>query len=280
MKVSIRPLQQDDVAFALAQTKREGWDSTAELFELCLAHDPDGSFIAEAGGQSVGMVTTFCYRQTAWIGNLIVLPQYRRCGIGTHLMTHAVAHLAGRRVRTIRLEADPPGISIYCRLGFVDEFESLRFQLTDRGGADHPATQRITAADLPAIAAFDAAHFGDRRGRLLKLLLRRARATYQSRTAGQMRGYAFVIPSHLGARIGPWVAADCQAAETLLKSILADWPDTVILVGVPCPNRDAIRLLEAYGFTRTPSSFRMIYGDRVAAGRPECMFGIVSGAMG
>ena len=127
MDLAIRTFGADDFGFASEQTAREGWDATAELFELCLAHDPGGSFVAEAGGQRVGMVTTTCYQRSGWIGNLIVPPEHRRQGIGERLMKHALEHLLRRGVRTIRLEADPPGIGIYRRLGFVDEFESPRF---------------------------------------------------------------------------------------------------------------------------------------------------------
>jgi ribosomal protein S18 acetylase RimI-like enzyme len=280
MTGSICTFRKGDIEFALAQTKREGWDSTAELFETCLAHDPDGCFIAEADGQRVGMVTTTRHSRTAWVGNLIVPPEHRGRGIGTHLMTHAMAHLSSQGVRTIRLEADPPGMKLYRRLGFVDEFESLRFQLSPHRVDERCAAAAITPADLPAIAAFDAAYFGDRRDRLLKLLFEQARAAYRLAESGPIRGYALVVPSRAGIRIGPWVTADGQAAESLLQSILAEWSDTTIVLGVPALNRDAIDLLESYGFARTPSCLRMVYGIRDAFGHPENIAAIANGAMG
>lgn len=280
METTIRSLNRDDVEFALAQTAREGWDATAELFEVCLAHDSDGCFIAEDDGRPVAMVTTTRYRRTAWIGNLIVPPEHRRKGIGQRLMTHAMAHLSSRGVRTIRLEADPPGMNIYRRLGFVDEFESLRFQLSAGTGARQTGAKRITEHDLPAVAAFDAEHFGDRRDRLLELLFQQAGAAYCFRESGQVRGHAFMVSSRLGIRVGPWVAADLRAAETLLKWILADWASTTIVLGVPAPNRTAVDLLESAGFHRTPSCLRMVYGNRVDAGHPENIFATANGALG
>jgi ribosomal protein S18 acetylase RimI-like enzyme len=280
METSIRTFNKNDIGFALAQAAREGWDPTGELFEICLAHDPDGCFIAEADGWCVGMVTTTRYRHTAWIGNLIVPPEYRRRGIGTRLMKHAMVHLSSRGIATIRLEADPPGVELYRRVSFADEFESPRFQRVARPAATHATAARLTRADLPALLAFDADHFGDERDRLLKLLFTQARAAYWLPESRPTRGYAFVAPSHWGIRIGPWVAADRQAAETLLQSILGDWAGTTIALGVPAPNRDAVELLESYGFMRSPSCLRMICGERIAVGRPENIYAIANGAMG
>ena len=104
MRVAIRTFDRRDIDFALEQTSREGWDNTSDFFEICLKHDPDGCFIAEAGAQRVGMVTTTRYGCTAWIGNLIVPAECRRQGIGRRLMSHAMAHLSRLGVRTLRLE--------------------------------------------------------------------------------------------------------------------------------------------------------------------------------
>jgi ribosomal protein S18 acetylase RimI-like enzyme len=277
---SIRTFTRNDIEFALAQTAREGWDSTAEHFETCVAHEPDGCYVAQTGGRRVGMITTIRYGRTGWIGNLIVPPDCRRRGIGADLMAKAMNHLSSPELHTLRLEADPLGIGLYRRLGFVDEFESLRFQLPPGRSAAASVADRITQADLPAIAACDAEYFGDRRDRLLALLFQRSLGAYVVRGGGEVRGYILAFPSSLGLRIGPWIAADLEIARTLLESMLAERPDAAVILGVPCRNRSAIRLLESYGFSPRPSSLRMVYGLRGATGRPENVFAIANGAMG
>ena len=277
---SIRNLGPGDIAFALTQTQREGWDPTADLFETCLSHDPDGSFIAEVDGQRVGMITTTKHARTGWIGNLIVPPELRRQGLGERLMTHAMAHLSNHGVQTIRLEADPPGVQLYRRLGFVDEFQSLRYRLSPKLCGRRMTAEHVTSTDLPAIATFDASYFGDDRRRLLGLLFEQARAAYWLRAGGEMRGYAFVLPSTQGVRVGPWVATDDDAAETLWRVIHAEWSDEAILLGIPDVNHSATALLKSWGFTSTPSSLRMAYGPSNGVGRPERVFAIANGAMG
>ena len=280
MTSSIRQFREHDIAFALTQTAREGWDATTELFQLHLAHDPEGCFIAECDGDRAGMITTTRYARTAWIGNLIVLPDHRRQGIGERLMTHAMTHLSRQGVRTVRLEADPLGIKLYKRLGFVDEFDSLRFRLGPRAGRGESTAQPLLPADLAEVRAFDGEYFGDDRGRLLDLLLGEARAAYWLRADREVRGYAMVLPSAQGVRLGPWVAVDREAAQLLLQSILESLPDTSVVLGVPGVNRQAIGILEAGGFSRTPSSYRMIHGERAACGDPGKIYAIANGAVG
>lgn len=280
MDISIRTFTEDDIEFAVSQTTREGWETTAELFQAALALDPNGSFIGEAKKERVAMMTTTRYTQTGWIGNLIVPPEHQRQGIGERMMKHAMQYLLGRGIQTIRLEADPPGINIYRRLGFVDEFESLRFLREPGPAAPGGAAERMRPDDLPAIAAFDLERFGDRRDKLLGLLLARAKTAHWVRHSDEVGGYAFTVASRAGIRISPCVARDARTAEQLLQSVLSEVGDTTVILGVPSVNEDAAPLFESYGFKRTPSSFRMIYGPKVAPGRPECVFAIANGAMG
>ena len=280
MDALIRTLTQADFDFAVAQTSREGWDATAELFETCVAHDPDGCFVAEVAGRPAAIVTATCYDRTGWIGNLVVSPEHRKHGIGGRLMDRAMAYLSGRGVRTLRLEADAPGVKLYRRLGFVDEFESLRFARQPAPSPRVGEVERITPNDLPALSDFDAEHFGDQRGRLLSLLLRHSRQTYCIRTSDSVNAYAMVLPSRFGVRIGPFVAVSAEVADALLRAIVAEWSATTIGIGVSAANGQAISLLEASAFQRTPSSFRMVLGHPIGRGHPEHVYAIAGGALG
>ena len=50
----------------------------------------EGCFIAEVDNRRVRMITTTRYARSAWVGNLIVVPERRRQGIGETLMAHAI----------------------------------------------------------------------------------------------------------------------------------------------------------------------------------------------
>ena len=276
----IRAFGRQDIPFAVTQTEREGWDSTPASFEVCLEHDPVGCFIAVADDEPVGMVTTTRYARTAWIGHLIVTPEHRMRGIGRALMERAMAHLADQSVATIRLEADPPAMHLYRQLGFVEEFESFRFRLGEAGRCERGAIEPIEAGDLDQIAAFDRDYFGDDRGRLLRLLCGQADSAFQSREAGRLTGYLLAVPGRGVTRLGPWVAVGRHVAETLVQSVLAELPGRAFGVGVPADNQDASDLFRSRGFEQLKSSFRMVYGNPVGAGRPQSLYGIANGAMG
>lgn len=280
MSIEIRRFSNDDIDFGLAQTAREGWDNTASIFEVCLAHDPEGCFIAEADGWRAGMITTVRYARSAWVGNLIVEPDCRRQGIGKRLMTHAINRLEARGVRTTRLEADPMGVGLYRRLGFVNQFETPRFRKEPPHAVSGNRASRLERADLDAVKTLDRTCFGDDRGRLLGHLLEVTQAAYCVRANRQVEGFAMVLPSTAGIRLGPCVATRRTAAEELLDSVLADFPNVAVLAGVPSVNRTAVGLLESRGFTRMPSSLRMVRGEAAGESDPEKVVAITNGAMG
>ena len=280
MSLIIRQFRREDIEFAVSQTTREGWENTRAEFSVCLAHDPNGCFIAEIDRRPVGMMTTTPYAQSAWLGNLIVMPDARRQGIGERLMTHAVRQLEGKGIRTIRLEADPLGIGIYRWLGFVDQFESLRFCKEPPHRGDRCGVRRMTDDDLGAVQAFDTACFGDDRSGFLSLLMADAKATYCVCEQGSIRGFALVLSTRSGVRFGPCATDSPTTTERLLDAAFADFPDVRIMVGVPGVNVKAAELLESRGFTQTPSSLRMVHGEPHAEADPSKLMAIANVAVG
>ena len=45
--------------------------------QTALAHDPNGCFVLDDSGERIGLATTTCHTRTAWIGNVIVVPDHR-----------------------------------------------------------------------------------------------------------------------------------------------------------------------------------------------------------
>lgn len=276
----VRPFTAADVDFAMAQAVREGWTPARTWFEVFLAHDPGGCFVLEADGAPAGTVTTTCFGRSAWIGYLIVSPDQRRSGFGTRLMTRALDHIDRAGIQTVRLDADPPGVNIYRRLGFVDEFESRRFRL-ETPPADRPTTVvPITGEKLEEVARLDHAAFGDDRARLLRLLFQHAEAGFVAERAGRVAGYVFVIATTAGVHVGPCVAEDPDVARDLWSGALRAARGRTITAGIGAPSRDAVKLIRSLGFTATTSSIRMVRGPVTAIGAVGHVFAIGSGAFG
>jgi ribosomal protein S18 acetylase RimI-like enzyme len=280
--LTIRRFNEGDVEFALSQTAREGWDTTAELFSLSLKHDPEGCFIAEVGGEPAGMVTSTRYGASAWLGNLIVVPHVRRQGVGDRLMSHAIAALSRVGVRTFRLEADPPGVGLYRRLGFVDQFSTIRFR-KEPPHRPHPErlARQVTADDVEDVAAYDRTGFGDDRARLLARIIELTpRAVCVRREDGKVLGYAATLPSAAGVRFGPCVADDAAVAAELLDVILSASRNLAVVTAVPEVNTAAVALMQSRGFEAVGSCRRMRLGPPAAESDPHKLVAIAYGAIG
>lgn len=294
-EIAIRNFVAADIPFALAQTAREGWDSTDDLFRMTLNLEPDGAFVAEADGRPVGMITTVRHDRTAWIGNLIVVPEYRSRGIGARLMERAMAFQSGRGVRTLRLEADPAGIPLYRRLGFVDEFPSPRFlrpsgavmpvhpmqRLVGSSATGSPvAATPLGAGDLEAVAEFDTPSFGDDRSCLLRVLLESAPGAWKVKSGGALRAYLITQPSTLGVRIGPCVASDVATADLLFQAAINAFGTHAIITALPEGNVAGIELLTRLGFVQRPPCLRMVWGYPGSFVDAQHIFANSNGAVG
>jgi len=278
--IEIRPFAVSDIPIALEQTIREGWATGRTMFETYLEHDPHGAFVAWHKGGRVGMVTTSRYMASAWIGNLIVPPAFRSRGIGRALMEYGLRHLRDAGARTVRLDGDPPGLALYRSLGFVDEYESLRFRRDPEHDGFIPRAEALEQGDLAEVLAFDVEHFGDDRGRLLRILFRRSRHAFVVRRDGEAVGFVLTEETNLGLRAGPCVATDTDVARQLLETVLASAGPHTITLGIPAPNQRGRQLLEALGFSPTPSSLRMVQGECQGVGILDCIFAIAGGAIG
>jgi ribosomal protein S18 acetylase RimI-like enzyme len=270
----------DDLDFAAEQTAREGWASGARDFQLYLDHDPDGCFVAREGRRRVGMVTTTRYPSSAWIGNLIVIPECRSRGVGRALMKHGLAHLEAAGVDTVRLDGDPPGIPLYLSLGFVDEWQSLRFRWAGDAADASEEVEQLEESDIVHVAAFDRRFSGDDRSRMLGLFFDKSHSASKVVHQDELRGYLMSTRSDLGLRIGPCVAADVETARRLFMVAQAEAGEEQITVGVPGPNAEAQTLLAGLGFEPTPPCRRMVRGPRQAEDDTSGIFAIANGAVG
>lgn len=132
--VSFRPFNAGDIEFAYESTRIERWNYAKEDVERMFSYNPSGCFIADCKGEKVGHVFSVNYGKLGWIGLLTVRAEWRGEGIGTLLMRKVMDHLLGCGVETIKLEVVPTRLDarhIYQKLGFVDEYDSLRFLRTD-----------------------------------------------------------------------------------------------------------------------------------------------------
>jgi GNAT superfamily N-acetyltransferase len=253
----------------------EGWNQTAADWERLLRLEPSGCFAARDGDRVVGTVTTTTYgRELAWIGMMVVHPEYRGRGIGAALMTHALAHLQSLGIASVKLDATPAGQPLYASLGFEPEAGFERWQGvpsiragTDETSEDDNVRWRVTELDRSA--------YGVDRERLLEALMAGG-----TRAVADGEGFALARPGRAAAYIGPLVAAGGSAAERLLDGILARLAGAEACLDLHtrgCLERSA---LERRGLSKRRGFVRMRLGEPSPAGTSRSICAIAGPEFG
>ena len=280
-EATLRRMELADVTRAMELKNLAGWNQTEKDWRGYLQFEPEGCFVAEAGGVRAGTATTLAYGdRVGWIGMVLVHPDARRFGIGTRLLRHAIDYLQRRGVACVKLDATPLGKKVYVPLGFRDEYELSRYEGLAPAGdaATAPAVQYLTDGDLAEVTAFDAPLFGAERGAVLRSMGRRnPELCFVSRDASGVRGYLIAREGQNAVQLGPWVARDAAVAQELVGAFFRRVTGKKVFVDVPHPNAAGCTLIAKHGFTVQRGYARMFLGENRHPGQPACVFG-TSGA--
>ena len=278
--LSLRLFDESDIEFAHKLTMIEGWHLIKRDIERMLNYNPSGCFIAEMKGERVGHVFSVNYGNVGWIGLLIVRAEYRRKGIGKLLMEKAMSHLLSHKVQTIKLEAVPIIANLYRKLGFIDEYDSLRISGTSKKTA---STSNLNLKPLKKeiikeIAKFDAEYFGANRIKVLTSLYEDYPKTcFVSYEENKIAGYIICRKAEDGYRLGPWVCnpENPQTAKGLLTKCVEKLQQNMkIYAAVPTVNKMAVEILREFGFEQYSKGIRMHFGKELETEHAEGMFAI------
>ena len=285
----IRTMQPTDLDFCIENVIREGWLSeTRQTFEMFLAHDRDGCFVAEDDGAPIGICIATAYETSGFLGELIVIPERRGHSIGRQLMEHAIAYLRGRGCASINLDGDLPAIPLYERLGFRVLCNSLRF--IGRVEAQACRNMRpLTASDLPTIEALDLEAFGADRSFLIRHRLEQypTLARVMERE-GEILGYLMGQSCRDLIAVGPWVtdSSSCDPID-MLRDLADHTGDTRntrktrLRIGVLETNTEAATKLRGTDtIEETVPCRRMVLGPECNLGRSNRLWALGSAAAG
>jgi len=282
--LSIRPFEEKDIGFAYEMTVREQWNVSRADIKRMFNYEPNGCFIAEAKGSRVAHVFTVNYGSLGWIGLLIVEAEYREKGIATLLMKKAIDYLLHSGVETIKLEAVPEIADLYRKLGFVDEYDSLRFMGKSRKTIplQSDSTIHMQKEKIEEIAKFDAAYFGAGRTTvLMSLCQENPNLCFASYKDSKIVGYLMCRRAEEGYNVGPFVCEpeESRTARDLLARCMRELgSETSVYLGVPAVNEGTVEILREFGFEQYSKSIRMRLGKNLRNERPSGVFAI-GGAM-
>lgn len=282
----LRLMTEPDIPAGLHLSALAGWNQTAVDWRRFLDNSPAGCFVMEHATNVVGTATTISYENRfAWIGMVLVDPEYRKRGIGTELLKKTVEYLDQRHLPTMKLDATPLGKPLYEKLGFVTEFEIERLILKRPSKAvsiaPPPACSPVGEAEIELIVRMDREVFGADRGFLLRSLFSEASdLALTVREDGAPRCYAFARRGAFADHLGPWMATSRASAEVLLQGFLAKSSREIVIVDCVKSNAAALELLSACGFTPSRPLTRMARGPNAFPGTPDSMCAILGPEFG
>jgi GNAT superfamily N-acetyltransferase len=261
-QIEIRLLAETDIAAAMRLTELERWNQTERDWHRLLKLGPDGCFAAWLDGRLVGTVTTTTYgRELAWIGMVLVAPEYRRHGIATQLMSAGIDYLRSAGIATVKLDATPSGRPIYEALGFVSEGLIERWE-TVAPIRPLKGCRSLDAAMRRQMYELDRRAFGANRASLLDLLIADSWVAPLAVTTsdGQLKGYALARRGTAAVYVGPVIAQDEATSVTLLDGMLGQLEGKKIYLDFHAGCETTSDALRALGLVRQRKLIRMRYG--------------------
>jgi len=282
MNLSFRLCTQGDIPLAnrvLVQAYNFTDNREALLHDYWLLQ-PDGWWLAFVDDTPVGFGGAVDYVLFSSIGMICVLPAFQGRGIGEALTRQILSWCKERGCPTMLLEANQKAVSLYKRLGFVEEELTLFCSVKDfpQENTLPESIALFREEDLPEVVRFDAQYFGADREKIFALYVTKnpERAFVLRDPTGMITGYLVAQPHSLG----PWVASTPEDAKKLLLAAFTLSFPRGISNTFPASNQAGRELLQRYGFQEATPSCHMRLGVPVQAMQRSMIYGQGSMAIG
>ena len=261
--IKIRQMTIDDVQLGLKLTRQAGWNQTEPDLLRFLKMEPEGCFVAEFGGRSVGTTTTCVFDSTAWIAMVLVDVDVRGKGIGTELLKYSLNYLDERKVKTVRLDATSAGQPIYEKLGFTPEYQLARFEGIAPSGKKGKLVSKAAPALYASIIEFDKLMTGTNRGKMLSRFFEEFPEDIRVIQHGdKIEGFILTRPGANAIQIGPCIAT-IETGSVLLSNALSRCAGESVFIDIPVDNANAMKIVESSGLIIQRYFMRMYRGELV-----------------
>jgi GNAT superfamily N-acetyltransferase len=266
--IHVRLMNEADLPLGMRLKTQAGWNQLEADWRRFLEMQPDGCFVAELDGIPVGTTNTCIFGPVAWIAMVLVEAEVRGQGVGKALMRHALAFLDEQSVRTVRLDATPMGQPLYEKLGFVEEYNLVRYEGTPQTAGSETRAERMVATakerDWDDLAKLDQSISStDRRKFLMRLFAERPESVRVVRNGGDIVGYMTVRPGVNALQVGPCMGTS-EAGPMLLADAWQRYAGQRVFVDIPTGNTIAVRLAEQMGLKVQRPLVRMCRGPAIA----------------
>jgi len=215
----------------------------------------------------------------AWISMVLVTKARRRGGVGTGLLKRCIAEVQASGA-VAGLDATEQGRPIYLPLGFRDLYKISRWHFDGGREAPAAAVRPMTAADLPAVLAYDRdLSRMDRPALLTHLTARQPAMAFVAYAGARLAGFVLGREGRTAQSIGPVMADDETTGLALIAKAAASVPGPFI-IDVPDAHADVRRWLERQGAVSPRGYVRMTLGSAPGLDDPSHVFALAGPELG
>jgi len=271
----IRQLLESEIP-QLQNISPEDWHlDIPRLFSFHFGHSYFYPVAAEVDGKIAGCGICMIHGDIGWLGTIIVLPEYRRQGIGQAITKNLMEYCRRKGCTSHLLTASEMGEPIYKRLGFEIQGTYVFYRRESIVPFQHVSHVReMRQEDFLTIKELDREVTGEDRFQFIERFFSTGwiYATDMSPDVeGGIKG--FYLPEYGGGLI---IASTAEAGLELMKLRFNRGKTTAV---VPEANTIAREFLTSEGFREFQTSPRMILGNPVQW-RPAMMFNRATGYCG
>jgi len=253
--LKIRPVKSNELPHLKDFAPQEWNSNISQRFAFYFGQPYFHPIVAELAGEIVGCANGLLNETVGWLGNIIVLPEYRGQGFGSALTAELVEYFRQQGCKSQLLVATKLGEPVYARLGFTvsSTYTFLRSEKTIPARAT-PHVRRATPEDFEAIRALDQEITGEERTGFLERFLAGG-WVFQADALEPVTG--FFLPD---LESGPILARGTMAGLELLQYKLGLGCTFVV---VPTSNQPALDFLLSAGFQVENTAPRMTLGTEL-----------------
>ncbi len=197
----IRPILASELLLLKDFAPKEWNTDLSAIFSFHFGQKYYYPIVAEVSGEVVGCAQGLVSGGAGWLGNIVVLPDYRGRGIGFALTDHLIQFLRSRGCTSLILIATPLGEPVYRKLGFETATQYVFFKRDEPCAAEAVSgIRKLAPRDAAAVFDLDAVVTGEERRELLAYFL--IDGWVHESTGGQIDGFFLPRFAH-----GPILAA-------------------------------------------------------------------------
>lgn len=227
--------------------------------------------VAEVNDKIIGYGNGILHGSVGWLGDIIVVPEYRRQGIGYEITIHLVEYFKEKGCTSQLLIASDMGKNIYSKIGFKTSATYMFYQGGSKVLIQHSKDIReISQSDISSVKELDKEIMGEGRFHLIKRFL----STGWIYAREQSTAVGGVYLPDFGS--GLIIVGDAAAGLELMKFRLSRGKTNAV---VPSTNVVAREFLESEGYQIYRTAPRMVLGKDVDW-QPHLVFNRATGYCG